>query len=74
MSSKPINLKELAALIDEKKPICLCGKTLRGSGLQHYGPHDGGVLVEGYSEKRWVYVHCRCGHDMALWKIMRELE
>lgn len=72
---KMINLETLSELIDEKKPTCICGKTLRGSGLEHYGPHDGGVNVEGYTEKRWVYVHCPyCDYDMALHKIMRELQ
>ena len=72
--SKAINLESLARLIDEKKPTCICGRTLKGGGIDHYGPHDGGVHVEGYTEKRWVYVHCsKCGYDMALWKIMREL-
>lgn len=70
---KYINLDELAELIDEKKPLCICGKELKGSGLNHYGPHDGGIYVEGYAEKRWVYITCSCGYDMALWKIEREL-
>lgn len=71
---KVVNLESLANLIDKKKPVCICGNVLKGSGLSHYGPHDGGVLVEGYNEKRWVYVHCSCGYDMALWKIENELK
>lgn len=70
---EPINLESLARLIDEKKPTCICGEALEGSGIEHY-PHDGGVLVEGYADKQWVYIHCsECGYDMALHKIMREL-
>ena len=75
MSKKPINLKELAALIDKKKPTCICGEPLTGDGLSHYEPHDGGYWVEGIPLKAWVYVHCfKCSYDMALWKILRELK
>ena len=72
--SQPINLMKLRALIDEKKPTCICGTTLKGGGINYWGPHDGGVHVEGETEKQWVYVHCsKCGYDMALHKILREL-
>ncbi len=74
MSEQVLNLEKLAALIDEKRPTCICGATLHGSDICHYGPHDGGHHVEDFEEKRWVYVTCaRCGYDMALHKIWREL-
>ena len=63
---------QIADLIDEKEPKCICGKTLEGGLLKNY-PHDGGIQVAGYKRKQWVYVHCRCGYDMAVWKIKREL-
>jgi len=69
-----IDLKELAALIDAKQPTCICGLKLTGAGLSHYVPHDGGYWVQGLPVKAWIYVHCQCGHDMALWKIVRELK
>ena len=75
MTKQVLSLKTLAALIDEKGPICICGATLHGSDIGHYGPHEGGYRVEGFDEKRWGYVTCaRCGYDMALHKIRRELQ
>jgi hypothetical protein len=75
---EPIDLTYLANLIESKKPTCLCGKALRGSGLREYD-HDGGFrTLDSYGnimeERQWIYVHCsHCGYDMALHKIAREL-
>ncbi|MFH2110982.1 MAG: hypothetical protein ABIJ47_06960 [Candidatus Bathyarchaeota archaeon] len=74
MSVQILSLERLAALIDEKRPRCICGATLQSSHIRHYGPHEGGIHVEGFEEKRWVYVKCStCGYDVALHKIWREL-
>ena len=71
---EPLNLREVGRLVEEKKPACICGADLRGIHVEHYGPHEGGYLVGGYMERQWVYIHCfRCGYDMALHKIWREL-
>ena len=73
--SKVFNLGDLALLINETEPTCICGATLKGNGIDYWGPHDGGIHVEGETEKQWVYVHCsKCGYDMALWKISGELQ
>jgi hypothetical protein len=72
---KPLSLGKLSILIDEKKPLCLCGKPLEGTGVDYWGPHDGGIYIVGEKEKQWVFVHCNhCGYEMALWKIVRELQ
>jgi len=69
-----INLTKLAELIDEKQPHCICGAKLYGNALRHYGPHIGGYTVEGFTDKRWIYVTCsQCGYDVALHKIEEEL-
>ena len=74
MTEQVLSLEKLAALIDEKRPTCICDAVLHGSDIGHYGPHEGGYDVNGFNEKRWVYVTCaRCGYDMALPKIWREL-
>ena len=74
MSEQVLSLEWLAARIDEKRPLCPCDAVLHGSDIRHYGPHDGGYHVEGFEEKRWVYVTCaRCGYDNSLPKIWREL-
>lgn len=67
-----MTLSNIADLVDEKKPTCICGKTLLGGLIKNY-PHEGGIKVKGYKRNQWVYIHCRCGYDMALWKIKREL-
>ena len=74
MSEQVLSLERLTALIEEKRPTCgYCDTVLRGSGLDLWGPHDGGYWVEGYREKQWVFVHCECGYDTSLHKIWREL-
>jgi hypothetical protein len=73
MVQEPIDLIRLGILIDEKKPTCICGKHLTGRQIDVYD-HDGGRRVLGFKEKQWVSVHCfKCGYDMSLWKIEREL-
>lgn len=74
LNPEGLDLIELAHRIEEHKPSCICGATLRGYNIDHYGPHDGGEIVRGYGDPRWVYVHCdRCGYDMAIHKIKREI-
>ena len=75
MSEQVLSLKRLVARIDEKRPTCRsCGAVLYGSDIGQCGPHDGGYHVEGFEEKRWVYVTCAsCGYDNSLPKIWEEL-
>jgi hypothetical protein len=74
MTQEQLDLWKVAILIEKKKPKCICGKPLKGSGINYY-EHEGGVHIVGEKEKQWVYVHCdECGFDMALWKIWRELQ
>lgn len=79
MIEQPVDLTYLANLIESKKPKCLCGRALSGANLRFYD-HDGGYRTlnsyhEEMKEKQWIYVHCKkCGYDMALHKIARELE
>jgi len=68
------SVSEIRNLVDKGMPRCICGEILRAEGVQHYGPHDGGIHLEGYAEKRWVYIHCVCGYDMALWKVANEIK
>jgi len=68
-------LEDLAAKINEKQPTCICGATLHASDIRHYGPQEGGIYLEGYTEPRWVYVTCsQCGYDMTIWKIWEEIQ
>jgi len=75
VTEQVLSLERLAALIAEKRPTCgYCDTVLRGCDLRHYGPHPGGYHVEGFDERRWVYVTCHgCGYDWALSKLWRDL-
>lgn len=70
-----IDLFDISAQIRDKEPACICGAVLDPGNLDHYGPHEGGDLVKGFLHKQWIFIHCdKCGYDMALWKIRRDLE
>jgi hypothetical protein len=51
-----------------------CGKPL--SEVPHYWcfeEHDGGVYVEEFDKRLWIWVHCsKCGYDNALWKLLEQ--
>lgn len=50
---------------------CFCGAKLKASSVECY-THDGGVEVEGYPEKQWVYLVCgSCGHQWSFTHILR---
>jgi hypothetical protein len=75
VTEQVLSLDKVRAWVDEKQFTCRnCEKTvLRGCNVGHYGPHDGGYHVEGFSEKRWVYVTCRgCMWSLSkLWRLHR---
>jgi hypothetical protein len=73
MVKKEINIAKLMKEIDESKPLCICGKHLKGSGVDWYAPHSGGVYIDCETQKAWVYITCQCGYDVALWKIQNEI-
>lgn len=75
----PLDLVKVAARIEDKKPLCICGQPLSGRDLRYYGPHEGGYMILGHDQPQWVYIHHNCpglrsGYDVALWKIRRELD
>ena len=52
---------------------CLCGYRFKAGDVRCY-PHSGGVDVDGFEGRQWVYFHCpRCGYDMALPKILNQI-
>lgn len=58
----------------EKKCIS-CEQPLEfgiGSQIDSYD-HDGGIWLENYEKKQWVFVTCPCGYDSALWKLLKQL-
>ncbi len=64
--------KVLPSLIDyedmiKDKNCSYCNGHL--GGIEYY-PHDGGWLVDGFSERQWLYKTCmKCGYQWALRKI-----
>lgn len=56
------------AKLVEGKTCRTCGKRLPAK-VEGY-PHDGGWIVDGFTSRQWLYVHCSsCGYDNALWKL-----
>jgi hypothetical protein len=50
---------------------CFCWSALYGGTVEGYD-HDGGVEVEGFKEKQWVYLTCtKCGHQWSFQHILR---
>jgi len=65
-----LNLAEIGATLDKARPECDCSNSLVGATIHIYN-HDGGLQVDGYSEKQWVYLHCsKCGYDWSIWKLL----
>lgn len=49
---------------------CTCGEPLIKHDIACYD-HADGIDVAGFSEKQWVFLHCRhCGNDAAIWKLI----
>jgi hypothetical protein len=75
---QPVDLENLKERIEEVKPTCLCGKTLRGRSIDMY-EHDGGYLTlddDGtpMKERQWLSVHCdKCGYDYSIVHLIRKL-
>lgn len=67
LSEKDIQMK-----IDKYPFKCSCGKELP-KRLESYD-HEGGVELKEYFKKRWVYITCECGYEMALGKLTKQLE
>lgn len=72
MEKESVTLQEVRDFIDDNQIHCSCLKEiLSGYNLKHYEPHEGGIQLEGYPSKSWVYVHCdSCGYDWALHKLV----
>lgn len=65
-------LNTIKKLVNQLKPKCICGTTLKGENLNHY-PHPNGINLNEYNEPQWIYVTCtKCSYDMSLAKILRQ--
>ena len=68
-----LSLGQVEDIIKEAQCVNCRRHTLK---VQMY-PHDGGInlVTLGVNQKWWVYGHCtECGHDSALWKLIKQLE
>lgn len=62
------SLNDIQEKLKEAKPKCKwCGEELNSS-IEYY-PHEGGVELEGFKNKQWLYVTCSCGYQWALHKL-----
>jgi hypothetical protein len=66
------HIEEIADLF--KGYVCpSCGTPFSREEIWGY-PHDGGLYVENYMMKLWIFGRCRkCGYDTAWWKLGRSL-
>jgi len=65
------SLEEIEATIYQHIKSCpKCGGQLDYNAKTY--PHEGGIEVEGFDKKQWVYFNCLdCDYDWALWKLLR---
>jgi hypothetical protein len=66
------HIEEIAKLFEGY--VCpSCGTGFRPDDILGY-PHDGGLYIEQYKMKLWVFGRCRkCGYDTAWWKLGRSI-
>jgi hypothetical protein len=64
------HIPEIAKLFEGY--VCpTCGTILETADILGY-PRDGGLYVENYKMRLWVFARCRkCGYDTAWWKLGR---
>ena len=82
-ADKIYSLSEIGDIVEKAQVECDCSTwkygnrrkvLLKGRNIESYD-HDGGIPVQGFKEKQWVYVHCdACGYDWALWKILNRMK
>jgi len=47
---------------------CLCGRDLKSEPIRYYRNHPAGYMIQGEKYKCWLFISCKCGRDVALWK------
>ena len=65
-----MNFEDIRDFVRNNQKTCLCGNPLENNPIISYD-HDGGIDLDGYEKKQWVYFACRrCGYDYAANKIV----
>jgi hypothetical protein len=71
----PPAMEEIQEIITKAEIDCRWCKTRLGSLIDSWGPHEGGIPVQGFPEKRWVYFPCPgCGHDWSLTHLLHQIQ
>lgn len=74
-TGKKYSLAEIGGLIGKEELHCDCGRVIQAGDVDRWGPHDGGIEIEGFAEKQWVFFHCaKCGYDWSLVKLLHKVE
>ena len=70
-----VTLREIETALIQKDAKCeWCGYRFNIGDIRNY-PHKGGIKVDGFIEKQWVYMRCVvCGYDWALWKLEAQIK
>jgi len=62
-------LEQIDTMIKKQMPNCpLCKEKL--GDIQSY-PHQNGMKIKDFSNKRWIYF--KCSYDWALWKLLQKI-
>ena len=70
-----LTLKQIEINLKNKNGKCVsCQKSMtdQNSGYIDSYNHNSGIAVYGFDEKQWVFWHCICGYDSAVWKILKQ--
>ena len=48
---------------------CHCGRDYSPGCLEHCDHGTGGIRLPGFATEQWIWIHCACNYDMAVWKL-----
>jgi len=68
-------LGEIGERIEKAGVKCRwCETEIKAINIESY-PHEGGIEVNGYSKKQWVYFTCpKCDYQWALHKLLNQIK
>lgn len=73
--NEDLALPQIEALLIKNAGKCAsCGKPIKKGSIKSYDHEEGGTKLKNFEKKQWIYFHCVCGYDSALWKVMKQLK
>jgi len=74
--NEDLSLPQIEALVIKNAGKCAspsCGKPIKKGSIKS-NDHEGGTKLKNFEKPQWIYFHCVCGYDSALWKVMKHLK